>query len=127
MFLEMSRRLVISRSGIWSRRCQHRMMLSMATSITPSSHSLPSGTVFYTCANIRCKNLPRVGQDSVQINISPRESFVCEANKVIRWGILVLSANDAFSMRQCLVHAAKVRVHIVKCRVEQCVINVATD
>ncbi|MFC0128333.1 hypothetical protein, partial [Ralstonia solanacearum] len=25
-------------------------------------------TVFYTWVNIRCKNLPRVGQDSVQIN-----------------------------------------------------------
>ncbi|MBC9968006.1 HAMP domain-containing histidine kinase, partial [Ralstonia insidiosa] len=42
--------------------------LSMATSITPISRSLPSGTVFYTWVNIRCKNLPRVGQDSVQIN-----------------------------------------------------------
>ncbi|MBY4708065.1 hypothetical protein K6V18_23800, partial [Ralstonia insidiosa] len=41
---------------------------SMATSITPISRSLPSGTVFYTWVNIRCKNLPRVGQDSVQIN-----------------------------------------------------------
>jgi hypothetical protein len=40
----------------------------MATSITPISRSLPSGTVFYTWVNIRCKNLPRVGQDSVQIN-----------------------------------------------------------
>nr|WP_285844089.1 H-NS histone family protein [Ralstonia pickettii] len=29
---------------------------------------MPSGTVFYTWVNIRCKNLPRVGQDSVQIN-----------------------------------------------------------
>jgi hypothetical protein len=43
-------------------------MLSMATSITPNSRSFPSGQVFYTWVNIRCKNLPWVGQDSVQIN-----------------------------------------------------------
>ncbi len=55
-------------SGIWSRRCQRRMMLSMATSITPNSRSFPSGTVFYTWVKIRCKNQPWVGQDSVQIN-----------------------------------------------------------
>src|SRR5436305_594037 len=64
----MPRRLAISRSGIWSRRCQRRMMLSMATSITPNSRSFPSGQVFYTWVNIRCKYLPWVGQDSVQIN-----------------------------------------------------------
>jgi hypothetical protein len=40
----------------------------MATSITPNSRSFPSGQVFYTWVNIRCKNLPWVGQDSVQIN-----------------------------------------------------------
>ncbi|WP_157003280.1 hypothetical protein [Ralstonia sp. A12] len=40
----------------------------MAKSITPISRLLPSGTALYTWVNIRCKNLPPVGQDSVQIN-----------------------------------------------------------
>ncbi|MGX0623910.1 hypothetical protein ACUXAV_006636, partial [Cupriavidus metallidurans] len=34
--------------------------------------SFPSGQVFYTWVNIRCKYLPWVGQDSVQINRLPQ-------------------------------------------------------
>lgn len=63
-------------------------MLSMATSITPISRSLPSGTVFYTWVNIRCKNLPRVGQDSVQINSNTLQPGTNVA-PMLRWRRLV--------------------------------------
>ncbi|MEF2252350.1 hypothetical protein V4D00_18235, partial [Ralstonia solanacearum] len=41
-------------------------------------------TVFYTWVNIRCKNLPRVGQDSVQINKQFFESGHVLRNSGIR-------------------------------------------